>query len=255
MIYHFGACVLDAERYELQRAGEVVAIEPKVFQVLVYLIRHRDRVVTRDELLEYCWSGTFVSESALTQCLARARKAVGDHRGRSPLIKTVHGQGYRFVAPLLSDPSTVAPPSGVPQPHTSVETIPSPSPQGPPPSEAHQVPRDIPTPQDGSPLAEHRSLTMLCAEFVDMARLADHLDAEELHAVVQASHATCTEVIRGFEGYIAHYLSDGLVAYFGHPQAEYFGVARIGRDQVEDYGARRGTDLPTTERWLRPNLD
>jgi 5-methyltetrahydrofolate--homocysteine methyltransferase len=43
--------------------------------------------------------------------------------------------------------------------------------------------------------------------------------------------------------------------YFGHPQAEYFGVARIGRDQVEDYGARRGTDLPTTERWLRPNLD
>src|SRR5262245_54286285 len=111
MIYHFGACVLDAERYELQRAGEVVAIEPKVFQVLVYLIRHRDRVVTRDELLEYCWPGTFVSEAALTQCLARARKAVGDHRGGPPLIKTVHGQGYRFVAPLLTDPGAGAPPA------------------------------------------------------------------------------------------------------------------------------------------------
>jgi DNA-binding winged helix-turn-helix (wHTH) protein len=73
MIYHFGDCVLDAERYELRRAGDVIAIEPKVFQVLVYLIQHRDRVVTRDELLEYCWSGTFVSESALTQCLVRAR--------------------------------------------------------------------------------------------------------------------------------------------------------------------------------------
>ena len=43
--------------------------------------------------------------------------------------------------------------------------------------------------------------------------------------------------------------------YFGHPEAEYFGVARIGRDQLEDYAARRGVDLPTAERWLRPNLD
>lgn len=43
--------------------------------------------------------------------------------------------------------------------------------------------------------------------------------------------------------------------YFGHPQAEYFGVARIGHDQVEDYAVRRGADLATTERWLRPNLD
>ena len=54
MVYYFGECVLDEERYELRRAGAVVAIEPKVFQVLVYLIRHRDRLVTRDELLEHC---------------------------------------------------------------------------------------------------------------------------------------------------------------------------------------------------------
>jgi len=128
MIYHFGDCVLDAERYELRRAGAVVAIEPKVFQVLVYLIQHRDRVVTRDELLEYCWSGTFVSESALTQCLARARKAVGDHRGGPPLLKTVHGQGYRLVAPLLNT-----------------------SPQLPQSSEVHQAPRDLHTPQVGTP--------------------------------------------------------------------------------------------------------
>ena len=43
--------------------------------------------------------------------------------------------------------------------------------------------------------------------------------------------------------------------YFGHPEAEYFGVARVGRDQLEDYAARRGVDLATAERWLRPNLD
>ena len=203
MIYRFGNCVLDEERYELRRADEVVAIEPKVFQVLLYLIQHQDCVVTRDELLEHCWPGTFVSESALTQCLARVRKAVGDHRGGSLMIKTVHGHGYRFVAPL----------------HTASSQLPQ-------PSEAHQVPRDIHTPQGGIPLAEHRSLTVLCAEFVDVARLADRLDAEELHAVVQASHTTCTEVIHGFEGYIAHYLSDGLVAYFGYPQAHEDDVQR-----------------------------
>ena len=219
MIYRFGDCVLDEERYELRRVGEVVAIEPKVFQVLLYLIQHQDGVVTRDELLEHCWPGTFVSEAALTQCLARVRKAVGDHRGRPPMIKTVHGHGYRFVAPLLTDPSAAAPPSGASQSQVGVETLPPASAQLPPPSEVHQAPRDSHPPPGGTPLAEHRYLTVLCAEFVDVARLADHLDPEELHAVVQASHTACTEVIHGFAGYIAHYLSDGLVAYFGYPQA------------------------------------
>jgi class 3 adenylate cyclase/ABC-type transport system involved in cytochrome c biogenesis ATPase subunit len=197
-----------------------------VFQVLVYLIQHRDRVVTRDELLEYCWSGTFVSESALTQCLVRARKAVGDRRGGPPLIKTLHGQGYRFVAPLVTDPGAVAPPSGASPSPARVETLLPLSPVGPSPSEVHQAPQDLHAPQVGVSLAEHRSLTVLCAEYVDMPRLTDDLDAEELHAVVQASHTTCTEIIHGFEGYIAHYLSDGLVAYFGHPQAHEDAVQR-----------------------------
>ena len=60
MIYRFGDCVLDGALRAASCA--VVAIEPRVFQVLVYLIRHQDRVVTRDELLEHCWPGTFVSD-------------------------------------------------------------------------------------------------------------------------------------------------------------------------------------------------
>src|SRR5262249_6640733 len=135
--------------------------------------------------------------------LARVRKAVGDHRGRPLMIKTVHGQGYRFLAPLSTASS-----------------------QPPQLSAAHQAPRDLDTPQAGTPLAEHRSLTVLCAEVVDVSRLAGHLDAEELHVLVQASHSTCTDIIHGFEGYIAHYLSDGLVAYFGHPQAHEDDVQR-----------------------------
>jgi class 3 adenylate cyclase/predicted ATPase/ABC-type transport system involved in cytochrome c biogenesis ATPase subunit len=225
MIYRFGDCVLDEERYELRRAGAVVALEPKVLQVLLYLIQHQDCVVTRDELLEHCWPGTFVSESALTQCLARVRKAVGDHRGAPLMIKTVHGQGYRFVAPLWTTSS-----------------------QLPQPSEAQQAPPNLHTSQVGSPLAEHRSLTVLCAEFVDVAPLADHLDAEELHAIVQASHTTCTEVIHGFEGYIAHYLSDGLVAYFGHPQAHEDDVQRSIRAGLRVVQTLQNRQMASAER-------
>src|SRR5262249_13581133 len=171
MVYYFGECILDEQRYELQRAGAAVAVEPKVFQVLVYLIEHRDRMVTRDELLEHCWPETFVSEAALTQCLARVRKAVGEQRGGPLLIKTVHGHGYRFVAPLLPDPSYAASPAGASQLQAGVETRPPASAPLPPPAEAHQ---DILTPQDDTPLPEHRSLTVLCAECVDVAWPADY---------------------------------------------------------------------------------
>ena len=80
----------------------------------------------------------------------------------------------------------------------------------------------------------------------------DHSLKPILFKLLDAHHATGISLTESFA-----MLPTAAVSgfYFGHPQAEYFGVARIGRDQVEDYGARRGTDLPTTERWLRPNLD
>jgi DNA-binding response OmpR family regulator len=99
MIYRFGNYELDAQRCELRCAGQLVAIEPKVFEVLVYLLEHRDRVVTKEELLEQCWSGTFVSEAALTRCLAKVRKTVQPEPAGPPVIKTLYGRGYCFVAP------------------------------------------------------------------------------------------------------------------------------------------------------------
>jgi len=101
MIYHFGTYQLDAQRGELRCASHPVVIEPKVFDVLVYLLQHRDRMVTKEELLEHCWAGTFVSEAALTRCLAKVRKAVEPEPTGSPVIKTSYGRGYRFVAPVM----------------------------------------------------------------------------------------------------------------------------------------------------------
>ena len=93
MIYRFGDYTLDAGRHELRRAGQVVAIEPKVFQVFLYLLQHRDRVVTKDDLFAHCWTETFVSEAAVTRCLAKVRQAVQAGRTGAPIIKTIHGQG------------------------------------------------------------------------------------------------------------------------------------------------------------------
>ena len=104
MIYHFGTYELDVQRGELRAAGQRVAIERKVFDVLVYLLEHRDRLVTKDELLEHCWAGTFVSEAALTRCLAKVRKAVEPEPAGAPLIQTHYGRGYRFVAPVTVVP-------------------------------------------------------------------------------------------------------------------------------------------------------
>jgi DNA-binding winged helix-turn-helix (wHTH) protein/predicted ATPase len=98
MIYGFGDYELDLQRYELRRAGTLVKLEPQVFNVLVYLIRHRDHVVTKEELFEQVWPGRVVSEAALTSRLMAARKAVGDTGRRQRLIQTLHGRGYRFIA-------------------------------------------------------------------------------------------------------------------------------------------------------------
>src|SRR5215470_8138921 len=104
MIYHFGPYQLDAHRGELRCASHSVAIEPKGFDVLVYLLEHRDRIVTKEELLEHCWAGTFVSEAALTRCLAKVRKVVAPAPAGAPVIQTRYGRGYRFVAPVTVQP-------------------------------------------------------------------------------------------------------------------------------------------------------
>jgi DNA-binding winged helix-turn-helix (wHTH) protein len=78
MIYTFGECTLDDQLYQLYRAGTVVKVEPKAFDLLAYLIAHRDRAIARDELFEHLWPGQIVSEAALTYSVAKARKAVQD---------------------------------------------------------------------------------------------------------------------------------------------------------------------------------
>ena len=100
MALSFGPFWLDLRTQELRLHGEVLALEPKPFAILTHLVENRDRVVTKDELLDTLWPDTVVSEWALTSAVKGARKALrssGAHESEGLGIKTVHGRGFRFV--------------------------------------------------------------------------------------------------------------------------------------------------------------
>ena len=90
-------------RRELSRDGAVVAVEPKVFDLLVYLVTNRDRVVTKDDLIAGVWGGRIVSDSALTGAINAARRAIGDDGRAQRLIRTSSRKGYRFVGSVRLD--------------------------------------------------------------------------------------------------------------------------------------------------------
>lgn len=98
--YVFADCELDTERRELRRGRQVVAVAPQVFDLLDYLIRNREHVVSKDDLIGAVWNGRSVSDAALTTRLNVARRAIGDSGDGQRLIKTLPRKGFRFVAPV-----------------------------------------------------------------------------------------------------------------------------------------------------------
>ncbi|MEP0316862.1 MAG: alpha/beta fold hydrolase [Hyphomonas sp.] len=110
MTHVFGEYALDPDTIELRRGANIVAIEPQVFALIQYLIEHRERVISRDELIEAVWGGRFVSDSAISSRAKSARKALGDDGRTQAVIKTVHGKGVRFVAPVeAAEPGAAGP--------------------------------------------------------------------------------------------------------------------------------------------------
>ena len=103
MRYSFDDCTLDLERRELRKGGNLAAIEPQVFDLLAFLLRHHDRVVSRDDLIEGVWAGRIVSESALATRINAARRAIGDDGSAQKLIKTIVRKGFRFVGDVRED--------------------------------------------------------------------------------------------------------------------------------------------------------
>jgi DNA-binding winged helix-turn-helix (wHTH) protein len=98
MIYRFGRFSIDCDAREMCADDRAIELEPRAFDLLVYLLLHRERVVGKDELLDAIWPRQVVSDASLTRCVMKARKAVGDDAASQAVIRTLHGHGYRFVA-------------------------------------------------------------------------------------------------------------------------------------------------------------
>jgi TolB-like protein len=137
MQFLFSDQTLDTERRELCRGSERIAIEPQVFDLLVYLLENCGRVVSKDDLIEAIWDGRIVSESTLTSRINAARKAIGDSGRDQKLIRTISRKGFRFVGSLRSQQIDSQPSAGV----------------GDPPEEAGEASRPMLSPLDRPAIA------------------------------------------------------------------------------------------------------
>jgi class 3 adenylate cyclase/DNA-binding winged helix-turn-helix (wHTH) protein/predicted ATPase len=143
MLYRFAECLLDTRLYTLDRAGQHTRLAPKVFEVLCYLIAHRDRVVSKQELCDQVWEGVAISDATLESCLRAVRITVGDSGQAQHIIQTQRGYGYRFVADVTLETSrsgteeSPAPPSRPLEPLEDVAAA-------PPPVQPGLLPRPIP---------------------------------------------------------------------------------------------------------------
>src|SRR5262245_14084087 len=214
---------LDPDHACLWRGAEALALTPKAFAVLHYLVTHPDRLVSKDELLDAVWPEVAVTEAVLRVTIAMLRKMLGDAAQTPRYIATMPRRGYRFLALVTQDtgvaPGPAAPvtPSAPLMPAAGPSETPAPPPDGPAVSPR---PGALPLPGPlAPPEAERRPLTVLFCDLVDSTRLASHLDPEDFREIVRAYHQACAEVIQRFDGYVAQYLGDGLLVYFGYPMA------------------------------------
>src|SRR5688572_19286970 len=114
MKYQIAEYIIDTARYRISSGDAVIPAEPKVFDLLVYLVRHRERVLSREELFREVWDGREVSDATLSNHVKSARKILGDSGELQKTIQTIRGRGYQFIAPV-----TVIPEGSEPQPATA----------------------------------------------------------------------------------------------------------------------------------------
>src|SRR5262249_36816254 len=162
------------------------------------------------------WPETAVSEAVVRVAIGALRKALDDSAQTPRFIATVPRRGYRFLAPV-TEHTGAAPGPGAPAMSAAPQT-PTGAPQDTlaPPSRQGVVltPGDVPLPE-----AERRHLTVLCCDLVGSTALAARLDPEDYREVVRAYHQMCATVLQRFDGYLAQYLGESILGYFGYPVA------------------------------------
>jgi class 3 adenylate cyclase/predicted ATPase len=221
--WFFASFRLDPATMCLWRDNQLVPLASKPFAVLAYLVAHAGQVVTKEALLEAVWPGTVVSEGVLKTSMGKLRQALGETARTPRYIDTVHGRGYRFIAPVE-------------------ERLPE-------SDDDRGSRRSTPAssqPPDSGPLedAERRQLTVLFCDIVASTHLANQLDPEELRDLISMYHQGCAEVIQRYDGTIAQYLGDGILVYFGYPHAHEDDAQRAVRTGLGIIAAMQDFRIP-----------
>ena len=174
VVYVMDGYRLDPDLFELTRQGERVPLEPQAFDVMVFLVSHRGRVVSKEELMDSIWGGRFVTEAAVTSRIKQVRRALGDDGEVQRVIRTVHGRGYRFVG-AIEDESVPA----VSGPAHLVDDTPPPRPSPTPGTAA--VDGQRPSPGEHNLVA---SLNHLIGRGEELATVAASVEAHRLVTIV-----------------------------------------------------------------------
>jgi len=228
MRYIFGDYSLDTQRYELRRDGDLIPLGPQVFNVLVYLLEHRDRVVSRDELFARLWLDQFVTDDALGRCIRAARRALEDDAAAPRCIMTTRGRGYRFIAPVQEQPHgsredgvvTMVPIQSIPlqpsaarsetQPQSAF--LPTMSEERPHLAKEYRHPLAL--------AGEYKQVTVLCGGLADALALAVRLGPEAMHRRMQTVSAVVQQVLHRYAGSLVDFSGDSFLALFGAPMAQ-----------------------------------
>jgi DNA-binding winged helix-turn-helix (wHTH) protein/tetratricopeptide (TPR) repeat protein len=224
MIYAFKEYLLDADRRELRRGAASIAAEPQTFDLLLYLIQNRERVVSKDDLMAAVWSGRIVSESTLSSQINAVRRAIGDDGERQILVRTLPRKGFRFVGEVeercARERLSVGEAADTPQPADGPEAA-----------------------RSRSDRPERRQLSVMICNLIGAGAHSAAQDPEDLLAITSACQVRIQAVIAEHDGFIGKFLGDEVVAYFGYPRA---------REDDAERAVRAGLAVIKTVAALRP---